>query len=68
MNLVNNDIKPGTFGSQKIGRYTMPLNGITLRPRQTDPINRMIPFTDTQFGIISKQALEITKKNYYPNN
>ncbi len=39
-----------------------PLNGITLGPRQTDPINRMIPLTDTHFSINSKQAMEIFKK------
>jgi hypothetical protein len=27
-----------------------PLNGITLGPRQTDYINRMIPLTHTHFG------------------
>jgi hypothetical protein len=39
-----------------------PLNGITLGPRQTDPINQMIPLTDTHFGINSKQDMEISKK------
>jgi hypothetical protein len=39
-----------------------PLNGITLGPRQTDSINRMIPLTDTHFSITSKQAMEIFKK------
>jgi hypothetical protein len=34
-------------------------SGITLGPRQTDPINRMIPLTDTHFSINSKQAMEI---------
>jgi hypothetical protein len=27
-----------------------PLKGITLGPRQTDSINRMIPLTDTRFA------------------
>jgi hypothetical protein len=27
-----------------------PLNGITLGPRQTDSINRIIPLTDTHFA------------------
>jgi hypothetical protein len=39
-----------------------PLNGITLGPGQTDPINRMIPLTDMHLGINSKQALDIFKK------
>jgi hypothetical protein len=39
-----------------------PLNGITLGPRQTDPINRMIPLTGKYFGINSKQALNIVLK------
>ncbi len=39
-----------------------PLNGITLGPRQTDPISQMIPLTDTHFGINSKQALDICTK------
>jgi hypothetical protein len=29
-----------------------PLNGITLGPRQTDSINRMIPLTDTHFLVL----------------
>jgi hypothetical protein len=39
-----------------------PLNWITLGPRQTDPINRLIPLTDKYFGINSKQALNIVIK------
>jgi hypothetical protein len=39
-----------------------PLNWITLGPRQTDPINQMIPLTDKYFGINSKQALNIVIK------
>jgi hypothetical protein len=39
-----------------------PLNGITLGPIQTDPINRMIPLTEQHFGINSKQDMEISKK------
>jgi hypothetical protein len=38
------------------------LNGITLGPRQTDPINRLIPLTDKYIGINSKQALNIIIK------
>ncbi len=29
-----------------------PLNGITLGPRQTDLINRMIPLTDTHIALL----------------
>ncbi len=32
----------------------VPLNWITLGPRQTDPINGLIPLTDKYFGINSK--------------
>ena len=39
-----------------------PLNWITLGPKQTDPINRLIPLTDKYFGINSKQALNIVIK------
>jgi hypothetical protein len=39
-----------------------PLNGITLGPRQTDPINPTIPLTDTHVTINSKKAIEILKK------
>jgi hypothetical protein len=39
-----------------------PLNVITLEPRQTDPINRLIPITDKYLGINSKQALNIIIK------
>jgi hypothetical protein len=39
-----------------------PLNGITLGPRQTDLINRLIPLTDKYFGVNSKQALNVVIK------
>jgi hypothetical protein len=39
-----------------------PLNGITLGPRQTDPINQLIPLTNKYFGINSKQAMTIVIK------
>jgi hypothetical protein len=39
-----------------------PLNGTTLEPRQTDPINRMIQLTGKYCDINSKQALNIVLK------
>jgi hypothetical protein len=36
---------------------------MSLGPRQTDPINQMIPLSDKHFGINSKQALDILKND-----
>jgi hypothetical protein len=41
---------------------------MSLGPRQTDPINRMIPLSDTHFGINSKQALDILKNDPIKRN
>jgi len=42
-----------------------PLNGITFGPRQTDPINRLIPLTNKYFGVNSKQALNVALKRVH---
>jgi hypothetical protein len=47
---------------KKIDIQWAPLNGITLGPRQTDPINGLIPLTNKYFDINSKQALTIVVK------
>ncbi len=39
-----------------------PLNGITLGPRQTDSINRMIPLTNTHIALLRKNRPWILKK------
>jgi len=41
-----------------------PLNGITLGPRQTDSINRMIPLTDTHIAFPRTNRPWIPKKNW----
>jgi hypothetical protein len=51
---------------QKICQFHLqwaPLNGITLGPRQTDSINRMIPLTDTHIALLRTNRPWIPKKN-----
>jgi hypothetical protein len=50
--------------SDHIKQLTLNIHtvGAALGPGQTDPINQMIPLTDTRFGINSKQDMEISKK------